>query len=187
LASTRRTLPNSRKCSRRTVVTCMSGNMAQAWETAEARNSGFRSAGNFDCRSLVDSSVWIDYFRGAPTPQAERLDALLGTDPLAVGDLIPHGSAARLWRRPGLPAGQQDAGDPDARQPPWAIEGGLPVCQGNRTPVEQPGRVIAAAAHGLSRRLPCGTCRARPARYTSLGFRSCRSPLRQSSSVTEIL
>ena len=37
---------------------------------------------------LVDSSVWIDYFRGAPTPQAERLDALLGTEPLAVGDLI---------------------------------------------------------------------------------------------------
>lgn len=37
---------------------------------------------------LVDSSVWIDYFRGTATPQVERLDALLGTEPLAIGDLI---------------------------------------------------------------------------------------------------
>ena len=37
---------------------------------------------------LVDSSVWIDYFRGTDTPQTERLDALLGTEPLAIGDLI---------------------------------------------------------------------------------------------------
>ena len=37
---------------------------------------------------LVDSSVWIDYFRGEPTPQADLLDALLGKEPLAVGDLI---------------------------------------------------------------------------------------------------
>lgn len=37
---------------------------------------------------LVDSSVWIDYFRGTATPQADRLDELLGTVPLAVGDLI---------------------------------------------------------------------------------------------------
>lgn len=37
---------------------------------------------------LVDSSVWIDYFRGAATPEAERLDALLGTEPIATGDLI---------------------------------------------------------------------------------------------------
>ena len=37
---------------------------------------------------LVDSSVWIDYFRGSTTPQAERLDALLGAEPLAIGDLI---------------------------------------------------------------------------------------------------
>jgi len=37
---------------------------------------------------LIDSSVWIDYFRGRPTPQCERLDALLGTEPLAIGDLI---------------------------------------------------------------------------------------------------
>ena len=37
---------------------------------------------------LVDSSVWIDYFRGAETPQCERLDALLGNQPLAIGDLI---------------------------------------------------------------------------------------------------
>ena len=37
---------------------------------------------------LVDSSVWIDYFRGVATPQAERLDALLGKEPLGVGDVI---------------------------------------------------------------------------------------------------
>jgi predicted nucleic acid-binding protein len=37
---------------------------------------------------LVDSSVWIDYFRGKVTPQADRLDALLGSEPLAIGDLI---------------------------------------------------------------------------------------------------
>jgi predicted nucleic acid-binding protein len=37
---------------------------------------------------LVDSSVWIDYFRGTTTPQVERLDSLLGIEPLAIGDLI---------------------------------------------------------------------------------------------------
>ncbi|MBX3476020.1 MAG: PIN domain nuclease [Brevundimonas sp.] len=37
---------------------------------------------------LVDSSVWIDYFRGASTPQTEKLDSLLDSQPLAIGDLI---------------------------------------------------------------------------------------------------
>jgi predicted nucleic acid-binding protein len=37
---------------------------------------------------LVDSSVWIDYFRGASTPTSERLDALLMTEPLYIGDLM---------------------------------------------------------------------------------------------------
>jgi predicted nucleic acid-binding protein len=37
---------------------------------------------------LVDSSVWIDYFRGDSTPQVDMLDALLGNEPLAMGDLI---------------------------------------------------------------------------------------------------
>lgn len=37
---------------------------------------------------LVDSSVWIDYFRGARTTQADRLDALLGSEPLAIGDIV---------------------------------------------------------------------------------------------------
>jgi len=37
---------------------------------------------------LVDSSVWIDFFRGTITPQTERLDDLLGSEPLVVGDLI---------------------------------------------------------------------------------------------------
>ena len=37
---------------------------------------------------LVDSSVWIDYFRGTATPQVEKLDSLLGSEPIATGDLI---------------------------------------------------------------------------------------------------
>lgn len=37
---------------------------------------------------LVDSSVWIDFLRGTPTPQADTLDGLLGAVPLAIGDLI---------------------------------------------------------------------------------------------------
>jgi predicted nucleic acid-binding protein len=37
---------------------------------------------------LVDSSVWIDYFRGVPTAASEKLDSLLGNEPLAIGDLI---------------------------------------------------------------------------------------------------
>jgi predicted nucleic acid-binding protein len=37
---------------------------------------------------LVDSSVWIDYFNGIATAQTDRLDSLLGEEPLAVGDLI---------------------------------------------------------------------------------------------------
>ena len=37
---------------------------------------------------VVDSSVWIDYFRGVSTPQSDHLDALLGVVPLAIGDLM---------------------------------------------------------------------------------------------------
>lgn len=37
---------------------------------------------------LVDSSVWIDYFRGTATPQADKLDSLLTKELLATGDLI---------------------------------------------------------------------------------------------------
>lgn len=37
---------------------------------------------------LVDSSVWIDYFKGTITAQTERLDKLLDNELLAIGDLI---------------------------------------------------------------------------------------------------
>lgn len=37
---------------------------------------------------LVDSSVWIDYFRGVQSPEADRLDSLLGRELLVTGDLI---------------------------------------------------------------------------------------------------
>ncbi|GAA4409621.1 type II toxin-antitoxin system VapC family toxin [Quisquiliibacterium transsilvanicum] len=37
---------------------------------------------------VVDSGVWIDYFNGVASPATDRLDALLGVEPLAVGDVI---------------------------------------------------------------------------------------------------
>jgi len=37
---------------------------------------------------LVDSSVWIGYFKGTLTPQTAKLDQLLDTDWLAIGDLM---------------------------------------------------------------------------------------------------
>jgi len=37
---------------------------------------------------LVDSSVWIDYFRGVQSSQTDRLYALLGNEPIATGDLV---------------------------------------------------------------------------------------------------
>ena len=37
---------------------------------------------------FVDSSVWIDYFRGAKTKETELLDELLGAEPIAIGDLV---------------------------------------------------------------------------------------------------
>jgi len=37
---------------------------------------------------LVDTSVWIDYFRGVVTPEADKLDNLLGVGQLVIGDLI---------------------------------------------------------------------------------------------------
>lgn len=37
---------------------------------------------------LVDPGVWIDYLRGTASPQTDKLDALLGVTPLAIGDLL---------------------------------------------------------------------------------------------------
>ena len=37
---------------------------------------------------LVDSSVWIDFFRGNDTPQVDRLDAIFAQERIVVGDLI---------------------------------------------------------------------------------------------------
>lgn len=37
---------------------------------------------------LVDSSVWVDYFNGRITDETDFLDTLLGTEPVAIGDLI---------------------------------------------------------------------------------------------------
>jgi predicted nucleic acid-binding protein len=37
---------------------------------------------------VVDSSVWIGYFTGRKTSETGKLDALLGEEPIAIGDLI---------------------------------------------------------------------------------------------------
>lgn len=37
---------------------------------------------------LVDRSVWIDYFNGVASRQADPLDDLLGREPLLTGDII---------------------------------------------------------------------------------------------------
>ncbi|MBS0479178.1 MAG: PIN domain nuclease [Proteobacteria bacterium] len=37
---------------------------------------------------VVDSSVWIDYFRLIDTPQAATLDRLFGVEPIVTPDLI---------------------------------------------------------------------------------------------------
>ena len=37
---------------------------------------------------VVDSSVWIDYFRGVPTPETDALDTLLDLEPVGIGDLM---------------------------------------------------------------------------------------------------
>ena len=37
---------------------------------------------------IVDSSVWIDYFNGKDTSQTDKLDELLGVEPIAIGDII---------------------------------------------------------------------------------------------------
>ena len=37
---------------------------------------------------VVDSSVWIDYFRGVDTREAMLLHGLLGVEPVVIGDLV---------------------------------------------------------------------------------------------------
>jgi predicted nucleic acid-binding protein len=37
---------------------------------------------------LVDSSVWVDYFRGVDTAETDKLDTLLGVEQIVTGDLI---------------------------------------------------------------------------------------------------
>ena len=56
---------------------------------------------------LPDTSVWVDYFRGVSNWQADRLDFLLSSEPIGVGDLIltevlqgfRHGSDFRKVQR----------------------------------------------------------------------------------------
>lgn len=37
---------------------------------------------------FVDSSVWIDYFNGTKTPEAEKLDSILCSSPICIGDIV---------------------------------------------------------------------------------------------------
>jgi len=37
---------------------------------------------------IVDSSVWVDYFNGVPGRHTDKLDELLGSKPVTIGDLI---------------------------------------------------------------------------------------------------
>jgi predicted nucleic acid-binding protein len=37
---------------------------------------------------IVDTSVWIDYFKGLETPETLALDSALGDEEVAIGDLI---------------------------------------------------------------------------------------------------
>jgi len=37
---------------------------------------------------FVDSSVWIDYFNGKPSPEVTKLDSLLGVESVSTGDFI---------------------------------------------------------------------------------------------------
>ncbi|HKI03640.1 MAG TPA: PIN domain-containing protein [Thermoanaerobaculia bacterium] len=52
---------------------------------------------------LVDASVWIDYFTGAASPQADRLDAMLGREAVVVADVVLmevlHGLPDEVHRR----------------------------------------------------------------------------------------
>jgi len=49
--------------------------------------------------TLVDSSVWIDYFRGAVSPETDKLDKLLGTEALLTGRFDCSGGVAGLLGR----------------------------------------------------------------------------------------
>ena len=37
---------------------------------------------------VVDSSVWVDYFRGVDTRETALLHGLLGVEPVVIGDLV---------------------------------------------------------------------------------------------------
>jgi len=37
---------------------------------------------------FVDSSVWIDYFNGNETQETEKLDSILGSTPICIGDIV---------------------------------------------------------------------------------------------------
>ena len=37
---------------------------------------------------FVDSSVWVDYFNGIETQETAKLDSILGSTPICIGDIV---------------------------------------------------------------------------------------------------
>lgn len=56
--------------------------------TAPRRHGAGPDRRGADAVVVVDSSVWIDYFNGVACRETDALDALLGSEPIAVGDVI---------------------------------------------------------------------------------------------------
>lgn len=59
-----------------------------AGQAALARQPGCYADRLTPMTVVVDTSVWIDYFNGEITSQANMLDELLGSEEILVGDLI---------------------------------------------------------------------------------------------------
>jgi predicted nucleic acid-binding protein len=73
-------------------------------------------------QTLVDSSVWIDYFQGVPTPQTDSLDRLIGRAPLVVSDV----TVAEVLQ--GIPDEMHRKQAEEALLKFWLVEiGGLPL------------------------------------------------------------
>lgn len=73
-------------------------------------------------QTLVDSSVWIDYFRGVATPQTDHLDGLIGRSPLLVSDV----TVAEVLQ--GIPDEMHRRQAEEALLKFWLVEiGGLPL------------------------------------------------------------
>lgn len=75
-------------------------------------------------QTLVDASVWIDYFTGVASPETDALDGMLGTSPIVVSDL----TVAEVLH--GLPDERHRRLAEEALLKFWLVEiGGLPLAR----------------------------------------------------------